>query len=180
MTRGRTELSRTLSHALRHQPWLYELELDGEGWVSLDALVEALRQDARWRDVTAEEVGEVVAGGSKQRHEIVEGRIRARYGHSIPQRLRLTAALPPAVLFHGTSPAAAEQIAVAGLLPSGRQYVHLSSTRDMADAVGRRKSPTPVVLSVDTVAASSLGVVFYAGSDQVWLADAVPAVALAQ
>jgi putative RNA 2'-phosphotransferase len=25
-----TALSRTMSHALRHEPWLYELELDGE------------------------------------------------------------------------------------------------------------------------------------------------------
>ena len=26
------ELSKTISHALRHEPWLYELELDDEGW----------------------------------------------------------------------------------------------------------------------------------------------------
>jgi putative RNA 2'-phosphotransferase len=146
--------------------------------VALDVLATALRRGPRWRDVTTDQIREVVAGGGKQRHEIADGRIRARYGHSIPQRLRLTVALPPAVLFHGTSPAAAEQIALAGLLPSGRQYVHLSSTRDMALAVGRRKSPAPVILSVDTVAASSLGVVFYVGGDLVWLADAVPAATL--
>ena len=29
------ELSRAVSHALRHQPWLYELELDDEGWVQV-------------------------------------------------------------------------------------------------------------------------------------------------
>ncbi len=32
-------LSKTIAHALRHAPWLYELELDGEGWVPLDSLV---------------------------------------------------------------------------------------------------------------------------------------------
>ena len=26
-------LSRVVSHALRHEPWLYELELDEDGWV---------------------------------------------------------------------------------------------------------------------------------------------------
>jgi len=25
-------LSKTVAHALRHEPWLYELELDEEGW----------------------------------------------------------------------------------------------------------------------------------------------------
>jgi putative RNA 2'-phosphotransferase len=29
------ELSEVFSHALRHEPWLYELELDDEGWASL-------------------------------------------------------------------------------------------------------------------------------------------------
>lgn len=33
-------LSRVVSHALRHEPWLYELELDARGWTSMDALVE--------------------------------------------------------------------------------------------------------------------------------------------
>lgn len=28
------KLSRAVSHALRHEPWLYELELDGEGWTT--------------------------------------------------------------------------------------------------------------------------------------------------
>ncbi|NTW40943.1 MAG: RNA 2'-phosphotransferase, partial [Cellulomonadaceae bacterium] len=37
------DLSRVVSHALRHEPWLYELELDEAGWVSVQSLVEALR-----------------------------------------------------------------------------------------------------------------------------------------
>lgn len=37
------KLSRAVSHALRHEPWLYELELDGEGWTSVDDLLQALR-----------------------------------------------------------------------------------------------------------------------------------------
>jgi putative RNA 2'-phosphotransferase len=33
-------LGRVLSHALRHEPWLYELELDADGWVAVAALRE--------------------------------------------------------------------------------------------------------------------------------------------
>ena len=34
-----TRLSRTISHALRHEPWVYGLELDTYGWVHMNDLV---------------------------------------------------------------------------------------------------------------------------------------------
>ena len=38
---GTVQLSKTVSHALRHEPWLYELELDDDGWVSVEAMLGA-------------------------------------------------------------------------------------------------------------------------------------------
>ena len=43
MKKPSTELSRVLSHALRHDPGRYGLELDPEGWVGLGEVVAALR-----------------------------------------------------------------------------------------------------------------------------------------
>lgn len=43
MRPGGSELSRQVSRVLRHEPWLYELELDDQGWVSVDALLVAIR-----------------------------------------------------------------------------------------------------------------------------------------
>jgi putative RNA 2'-phosphotransferase len=71
------DLSRAVSHALRHEPWVYELELDEAGWTSVDALVEALRRDQRWGELLAADLAAMVVGASKQRHEIRGGRIRA-------------------------------------------------------------------------------------------------------
>ncbi|WP_116115985.1 RNA 2'-phosphotransferase [Austwickia chelonae] len=169
-----SELSRIVSHALRHEPWVYELELDGQGWVSLAALVEALRVERSWSKLTVSDVEVMVAGASKQRHEIRDGRIRALYGHSVPGRVERIPAEPPRWLFHGTSPSAAERIVVDGLLPMGRQFVHLSVDRETAWAVGSRKADVPVILRVDAQAAAETGVAFYAGNAKVWLADAVP------
>jgi putative RNA 2'-phosphotransferase len=56
----------------------------------------------------------------------------------------------------------------------GRQYVHLSTTLDMALEVGRRKDPRPVIVTVDAGSAADAGITFFAGNDRVWLADAVP------
>lgn len=171
-----TKLSRAISHALRHEPWLYELELDDEGWASVEALMTALRQaDPAWAELSHATLAEVIASSDKQRHELVGDRIRALYGHSVAGKLRREAANPPPLLFHGTSPRAAVVIESDGLKPMGRQYVHLSVDEATAGAVGRRKSAAPVILKIDAGAAHADGVVFYAGNEKVWLADVVPA-----
>lgn len=164
-----------VSHALRHEPWRYELEPDEAGWVAVQWLVEALRLEPGWSLLTVGDVEAMVADASKRRHEIRDGQIRALYGHSLPGRVDRVSAAPPAELFHGTSPAAAETIRVEGLRPMGRQYVHLSVDRDTARAVGVRKAPEPVILVVAARAAAEAGVAFYVGNDRVWLVDEVPA-----
>lgn len=122
-----TRLSRFISQILRHEPWLYELELDAEGWVSLDSLLAAIKQNtSRWSAFTAEDLIQLTAQAEKKRHEIKEGKIRALYGHSIPGKLIKKLAEPPEYLYHGTAPELIEPIQAQGLLPMGRHYVHLS------------------------------------------------------
>jgi putative RNA 2'-phosphotransferase len=169
------ELSKVVSHALRHEPWRYELELDSEGWVPVEQLLESVRPlRPRWSGLAAADLERMIATSQKARHEMDGTRIRALYGHSVPQRLERTAAAPPAVLFHGTRPQTVAAIRSAGLLPMSRQYVHLSPTIEVAREVGRRKSDTPVLLEVDAARAHAEGVPFYRGNDAVWLADEVP------
>src|SRR6185503_3978380 len=54
-------LSKTVSHALRHEPWVYELELDDAGWVPVDDLLRSLRDLWRWRDVQHDDLVSMVA-----------------------------------------------------------------------------------------------------------------------
>jgi putative RNA 2'-phosphotransferase len=169
------ELSKILSHALRHEPWLYELELDDEGWASLDTVLMALREErAEWRELSKTDVERMIAGSAKRRHEIVGERIRALYGHSVPGKLRCEPATPPEILFHGSSPTVANVIAREGLKPMSRQYVHLSVDEATALEVGYRRSRTPVLFVVEARLAHESGVTFYMGNEKVWLADFVP------
>jgi putative RNA 2'-phosphotransferase len=169
------DLSRAVSHALRHEPWLYELELDAEGWTSIEALVDALRRERGWAELTPADVEAMVSSAVKQRHEVREGKIRALYGHSLPGRIAMVRREPPAALFHGTAPSTVEAILGDGLRPMGRQYVHMSVDADTARAVGVRKARVPVVLRVAAAEASAEGVPFFFGNDRVWLAEVVPA-----
>ncbi|MEJ2862811.1 RNA 2'-phosphotransferase [Actinomycetospora flava] len=159
----RTRLSKRMSRALRHDPARVGLVLDGAGWTPVEALCAAL-------EVSVADVEDVVRHGSKQRFELADGRIRARYGHSLPGHITMPAGDPPPVLFHGTAAGTVEAILRDGLHPGGRQYVHLSPSEATARAVGARHG-RPVVLVVDARAAAADGAVFRVGNDDTWLTD---------
>jgi putative RNA 2'-phosphotransferase len=170
------QLSRRISHALRHAPWLYELEPDEEGWVPVEALLAALRRERRaWTDINEADLQEMMDRSDKQRFELRGGRIRALYGHSLPGKIHRQDAPPPPVLYHGTSQAALDAIMREGLRPMRRQFVHLSSDVPTAMQVARRKGGRSRILQVDAQAAARSGVKFYAGNGQVWMAEAIPA-----
>jgi putative RNA 2'-phosphotransferase len=160
-------LSKRASHALRHEPWLYDLEPDGQGWVAIGELAQAL-------DVTPEDVRAMAAASAKDRYEVDGDRIRARYGHSLLAKIEREPQAPPTKLFHGTSPAVVTAIREEGLVPHGRQYVHLSADVDTAREVGARKASRPTILTIDAAAAYAEGVRFYRGNAKIWLADHVP------
>ena len=168
-------LSKAVSHALRHAPWVYELELDAEGWAPVEQLLTALREKGgSWATVDQKSLERMMAAADKQRYELEGSRIRALYGHSVPGRIEKKPGTPPAELFHGTAPETARLIKTEGLKPMRRQFVHLSADREMAAAVGSRKSLQPVILTIDAEAAWKTGVTFYEGNARVWLADSVP------
>ena len=175
MIRKAKQLSKTIAHALRHQPYLYELELDDEGWVDVEYLLTGLRQRRRWRNVTFEDLQAVLDLPGKKRYELVNGRIRALYGHSTTSKIRKTPAEPPLVLYHGTAPETAVIILREGLKPMSRQYVHLSVDVETAVHVGSRKAPNPTILKIRAHQAHQQGIPFYEGHDLVWLADTIPA-----
>lgn len=168
-------LSKTLAHALRHEPQTYGLVLDAEGWVTLDAILGALRKQKRaWSGVQVSDLEAMLAASAKRRFEISEGRIRAIYGHSVEGKVEREQQAPPEILYHGTPPDIAAIIRVEGLKPMSRQYVHLSSDVATASEVGRRRSGKPVILEIEALRAHEAGHAFYIGHDRVWLCDALP------
>ena len=170
-----TALSKAVSHALRHAPWLYEFELDEAGWTDVEALLSVLRRERPvWKALDADDLAVMIARSAKQRHEIANGRIRALYGHSLSGKLAKTAAVPPERLYHGTAPDSVPAIRQDGLQPMARQYVHLSVDQTMALEVGRRKAGQPTILTIRSLAAHRSGIRFYIGNDKVWLTDRVP------
>lgn len=168
-----------LSRILRHEPERVGITLDAAGWVRVDVLLAALA--ARGNRLTRAELDHVVATNNKRRFAFSEDglSIRASQGHTVAVDLGLTAAEPPAVLFHGTATRNLASIFHEGLRPMARQDVHLSADTDTATRVGARHG-RPVVLTVDAAAMVSSGHEFRISANGVWLTDAVPPEYLSQ
>ncbi|WP_262285591.1 RNA 2'-phosphotransferase [Micromonospora sp. MA102] len=170
--RDLVRVSKRMSLALRHRPDLFQLTLDGAGWVPVADLLAALR-------ITRADLDAVVAGNDKQRFAVVRGsdgvdRIRASQGHSVPVDLGLAPATPPDRLFHGTSAAVLPAIRAEGLRRARRHHVHLSPDEETARRVGARRSDAVVILTIDAAAMSANGYPFYRSANGVWLTDTVP------
>lgn len=163
-----------MSFLLRHDPVSAGLEMDGEGWVPLTALVDATAQTGYGGGL--DDVLRVVRENEKQRFEISHDAvlIRAVQGHSVDVDLGLDPSVPPSVLFHGTVARFLDTIGVEGLRPMRRTYVHLSPDLETAVAVGRRRGLAHV-LEVDAAAMFDAGYEFFEADNGVWLVAEVPA-----
>ena len=94
MTDRLVRLSKTVSHALRHEPASYGLVPDENEWVEVDTLLAALAESG-WPGLVEADLHEMIARSPKKRHEIVAGSIRARHGHSIAVQLDVPPSRPP-------------------------------------------------------------------------------------
>ncbi len=169
-------LSKEISHALRHAPWEYELEMDAEGFVSLSQLLYAINEEEKYpKIIEKNDILHVMEISEKKRLEIKDGKIRALYGHSIPMHITKKEGEPPAILYHGTARRFLPAIKEKGLLPMRRQYVHLSVDTETAIQVGKRRDSEPVILKVNSKKAFENGVKFYIGNEKVWLCDKLSA-----
>lgn len=165
-------LSRFLTYLLRHRPKEYPLIFDKEGFVDWGDLVEVVQD--RFHEVTEAQIRAVVTDSEKQRFELIDGKVRATYGHSFPVDLTRKATEPPPRLYYGAARDLAQSMIRNGLKPRDRQYVHMSLTEEEAVSVARRQDPAPALLIINAQAAHDQGIVFYQ-SGPLFLAEGVPA-----
>lgn len=170
-----TDLSKEISYALRHAPHEYGLCLDEYGWASVDALILALRGQGRFKSLTLSDIEKMIEASEKKRHQMIDEKIHALYGHSTEEKITKYPVQPPDILYHGTAHKFMENILAVGLIPKERQYVHLSEDNAMAITVGKRRDENPVVLKIDSKQAWESGIKFYLGNENIWLSDNIPA-----
>ena len=171
MSKRLVKISKFLSLILRHKPETIGVQLDEEGWIDVEMLLDACARAGK--PIERQELLEVVATSDKKRFALKEGRIRANQGHSLAVELRLKVKEPPERLYHGTAQQFLESIRDSGLMKMARHHVHLSANIETALKVGQRHG-RGVVLVVAALQMHADGYQFYLSENGVWLVDSVP------
>ena len=167
------KLSKTVSHALRHEPGSYNLILDREGWVNISDLLASLKNKG-WGNINREDLILMIDKSEKKRYQLLNDKIRAYYGHSTAVKILKQQQVPPQILYHGTSSNKVNSILKNGLLPMRRQYVHLSEDIITAEMVAKRRAGEIKVLVIRAIDSYEDGGAFYKEENGVWLSEQVP------
>lgn len=168
-----TKISKFLSLVLRHKPETIQINLDENGWTSVDKLIENAHKFGY--DFDIEVLKFIVDTNAKKRFAFNEtfDKIRANQGHSVEVELGYSPQIPPPILYHGTSEKSIALILQTGLKKQRRHHVHLSKDVDTALMVGKRHGK-PFVFEVLAELMHSDGFEFYLSDNGVWLTDNVP------
>jgi putative RNA 2'-phosphotransferase len=156
------QLSKLLALVLRHKADEFILQLDEHGFVEIDQVWKIIEErygkKFKYSDL------EIIVDGDKhgkKRYEIIDGRIRAMFGHSDVREITYPIATPPQYLYHGTSQEAIDSIKATGLQAQSRQYVHFTTNFDNAKRVAYRHSKNTIILQIYALDAHNDGIVFH-------------------
>ena len=161
-----------LTYILGYRPDEFGLVPDAEGFVGTKDLLKALHEEDGWRHVRHSHINEMLMGGNRDFFDTQNDRIRSRERHWV---LNPHDDLPlPGLLYLPVRKRAHPVIMERGLKAEGTAYLALSTDREMATRLGRRRDQHPVLLEIPAATARQKGVLIFPFGD-LFLAPEIPA-----
>lgn len=164
-------LAKILPYCIRERPDEFGLVPDNEGWISIKELLCALHEEDGFRGVKLAVIKEAaLILKEKENIEIQEKRIRiipAQKKWGTPPALEN----PHTIIYHAVRSKGYPRIKEHGLVPTKRQWIILSITRQMAERLGKRLGPDTVILEIEARKALEKGTNLFTSGDQLILAD---------
>ena len=171
-TRSPQNLAKMLAYVLGRRPDEFGLIPDAEGFVRIKDLLKALHEEEGWGYVSLSNLNEVLLSVPGAPFEIRQNDIRS-VDRNTPD-LRVSARELPKLLYACIRRRAYPHVHAEGIHPSSHPRVVLVADRVLAERLGRRIDPDPVILTVNVRCACEAGVVFDPSGEGLFLADHIP------
>ena len=167
-------LSRLMSYMLGTRPDEFGLLPDKEGYVAVKEFLKAIHEEPHMAYVRESHVREVLFNDGDGIFDIDGKRIRStkRTFYLVDEESDIHS--PPKILFTGVKRKAYPYILKDGLLPGSRQYVVMTTERDLAVRIARRLDQKPIILEISAATATENGISFFPFGGAIYLAERVP------
>lgn len=166
-------ISRMLTYILCHRPDEFGVVLDEDGFISIKRLLAALAGEPGLSRVRRHHLEQLAGLVKPPAFEIVGDRIRG-LAPGPAQLRRPLGEPPPPLLYVGIPPKAHAAVAEYGLKPPPGQELVLAAGSQAAMKLARRRSPDPILITVQARTAAQAGVVFQGYGEGLFLAPATP------
>jgi len=161
-----------LAYVLGRKPDEFGLVPDAEGFVKLNEFLQAISEEEGWRYVRQPALNELLIAMTEPPIEIRENRIRATNREHLP-KIRHAVDLPK-LLYTAVSRKSHPVVLEKGILPTRHDYVILAAEPEMALRIGKRRDPSPILLTVNVLLTEQQGIFFRQAGDKLYLADRIP------
>ena len=165
-------LARMLAYMLGHRPDEFGLVLDADGSIPLKQFQQALIHEPGWGFVRRHHLDQVVSMMEPPAFAVVEERIRCLKPGPLPARR--PGEKPPPLLYLSLPPRAHERVWLEGLKAIAGQELVLARTKETALKLGKRRAPSPVLITIQAQAAAKSGLTFSGYGEELYLAPALP------
>lgn len=165
-------LAKTLGYIGYRAPWEFGLFWDPDGTMPWKEFYWALQEDESLRFVRETHVRDLTFQGLELPFSLDGSRLRLSATVSVPRYP--VADPPPERLYHGCRRRHMEAIRLHGLRAAGRPFLLLSTDRDLAVRLAKRREPDPVVIEVKTATAHASGIRFHEAGENIYLVEGIP------
>ena len=170
------KLSSVMIGILRHFPEQFGIELDKHGWGDIEEIAKAISNRVdRFYWVRKRHLIAIALTDEKGRYEVKEGKIRARYAHTIDIDLSDLPKAEVDTLYYPVTKEEVDIVIEQGIFPTDRKKVHLSATFEKAMEAGKVRDDSPIILKIDAKSAMEDGIDIRKATEDVYLADKIDA-----
>ena len=167
------QLAKFMNYVLSRRPDESGLVLDADGFVKIKELLKAINEEEGFRYVRRAHLDEIMLSVPDHAFEISDNLIRSKFRDRLPPHGY--AMNPPKLLYTCVRRRAYPHVHEKGIRPAGYSQVILSSSRAMAERIGRRVDHSAVLLTIQVQNSVDQGVVFFQAGKNIFLTDFIPA-----
>jgi putative RNA 2'-phosphotransferase len=165
-------LRKLLVYVLEQRPDEFGLVPDAQGFLRMKDLLTAITEEPGWGYVRRSDILEVLAASGETFFVTEEDRIKTVNPDAVSAPG--TAAEPPKLLFHCIRRKACHVVYTEGIRPSGHTPVILAVSEALAERMGKRRDPAPVLLTVHARKAFDAGIRFFRHGELLYSTACLP------